>query len=112
MNIQILASARNDLIDGFRFHAEKDIGLGNYFLASLFSDIEALKILAGIHSKSHDKFHRSLSKRFPYAIYYTIENDVAIIHAVVDCRRAPSWIRNHLTIPEQSEADNQHSGDA
>lgn len=96
MKIQILASARNDLIEGFRFYEEKDVGLGDYFIATLYSDIEALRILAGIHGKSHDDFYRSLSKRFPYAIYYTIENDVAIIHAVADCRREPSWIHKHL----------------
>ena len=97
MNIQILASAREDLIDGYHFHEKSEAGLGNYFLTTLYSDIESLRILGGIHSKPYGKYHRSLSKRFPFAIYYTVNDHTVLIRAIVDCRREPSWIRRRLT---------------
>jgi hypothetical protein len=37
-----------------------------------------------------------LSKRFPFAVFYTIADETLYIHAVVDCRRRPAWIREHL----------------
>jgi hypothetical protein len=37
-----------------------------------------------------------LSKRFPYAVYYKVENDVAIVWRVLDLRRNPEKIRNAL----------------
>ena len=37
-------------------------------------------------------YHRALSKRFPFAIFYTVYDEMVSIHAVVDCRRKPAWI--------------------
>lgn len=96
MRLQILDSARDDLIEGFYFYEKQDPGLGDYFLTSLYSDMEALKIFFGIHPKAYRDFHRALSNRFPFAIYYTHDTETVMIRAVVDCRRKPSWIRRHI----------------
>ncbi|MCX6866130.1 MAG: type II toxin-antitoxin system RelE/ParE family toxin [Verrucomicrobia bacterium] len=71
-------------------------GLGTYFLDTLYSDIDSLRILGGIHRKAYKNLHRALSKRFPFAIYYTVESATVRVRSVVDCRRNPSWIRQHL----------------
>jgi hypothetical protein len=42
-------------------------------------------------------FHRLLSKRFPYAIYYQIETgNVVVVYRVLDCRQNPRKIRTVL----------------
>ena len=96
MKIKILASATQDLIDGYWFYEKQAEGLGSYFLDTLFSDVDSLAIYGGIHPKYYDKYHRLLSKRFPFTIYYRVENDIALVHAVLDCRRSPAWIRKKL----------------
>lgn len=96
MKIKILKSASRDLVEGYHFYEKQADGLGGYFLESLFSDIESLKIYAGIHSLHFEKYRRLLSKRFPFGVYYRIENDTALIYAVLDLRRRPAWIRNRL----------------
>jgi hypothetical protein len=96
VNVEILDLAKLDLLDGFHFYEEQQAGLGSYFLTSLYSDIESLRLYAGIHLKPHKNFHRLLSRRFPFAIYYSVSNETAFIHAVVDCRRNPAWIRQRL----------------
>jgi hypothetical protein len=88
MTILILPSARNDLADGCDFYEEREPGTGSYFLESLSSDIESLVGCVGVHRKVFG-YHRALSKRFPYAIYYDLGGDTVRIHAVVDCRRDP-----------------------
>ncbi len=95
MRIKISESAYNDLDEAFVFYESQQEGLGSYFQGSLFSDIDSLKLYAGIHSIHLDK-HRLLSNRFPYAIYYVIKNDLIIVSAVLDCRRSPKWIENKL----------------
>jgi len=95
MTIVILPSARDDLADGFAFYEEQEAGLGSYFLESLFSDIDSLRLYAGIHRKAFG-FHRLLSKRFPYAIYYAIEVEAVRVQAVLDCRSDPAWLRERL----------------
>jgi len=96
MRIELLDLAKADLLDGFRFYEKKEPGIGDYFLTNIFSDIERLKISAGVHRRFHRGFHRALSNRFPVAIYYTVEDGVIRIRSIVDCRRRPSWIQSHL----------------
>ena len=96
MKIEILDKAEDDLVAGFEFYEVKETGLGAYFLESLYSDIESLKLYGGIHRRAYRDFHRMLSKRFPFAIFYKTAADTAFVHAVVDCRRRPAWIRAHL----------------
>lgn len=96
MKIQILDEAEQDLVDASCFYEMQEHGLGDYFLDSLFSDIDSLHLYAGIHSV-HFGYHRILSKRFPFAVYYRIEQDTIQIWAVLDCRRDPTKIQTRLT---------------
>ena len=52
--------------------------------------------IAGVHP-IYFQFHRMLSKRFPFGIYYDVEGDVAYVYAILDLRRDPLWIRKRLT---------------
>ncbi len=65
MRLQILDSARDDLIDGFYFYEKQEPGLGAYFLTSLYSDMEALKILFGIHPQAYRGFTGRFRTDFP-----------------------------------------------
>ena len=95
MKIRILESASQDLIDGFHFYDKQSVGLGSYFIDALFSDIDSLQIYAGIHS-IYFGYHRMLSKRFPFAIYYKLSDTEALVYAILDCRRNPAWIKKQL----------------
>jgi plasmid stabilization system protein ParE len=95
MKIIVRPSARDDLSNGFDFYERQGEGLGNYFAESLSSDIDSLRLYAGIHIKSFG-FFRALSKRFPYAIYYDLEGEAVRIWAVIDCRQDPSAIYRRL----------------
>ena len=96
MKIRILDSATQDLIDGYRFYETQEVGLGNYFLDSLFADVDSLLLYAGIHPVFFRAYHRLLAKRFPFAIYYKIDGDLVLIHAVLDCRKNPAWARKRF----------------
>jgi len=37
-----------------------------------------------------------LIKRFPFALYYLINESSIDIYAILDCRRDPIWIRDRL----------------
>jgi hypothetical protein len=95
VTIEILPDALRDLVSGFRFYEQQASGLGHYFLDCLLEDIDALGVHGGIHAIVFG-YHRSLTKRFPFAIYYRIDSNVVRIRAILDCRRHPSWIRRRL----------------
>lgn len=98
MRIELLEEAEGDLLNGFAFYERQEAGLGQYFLDTLLSDIDSLQLYAGVHAM-HGGYHRLLSKRFPYAIYYRWFHDTAVvrIYAVLDCRQAPERTGEKLT---------------
>jgi len=97
MRIRILDSALEDLDRGRVFYDRQGEGLGAYFIDSLFSEIDSLVLYAGIHRKVFG-YHRALAKRFPYAVYYRIEEDgVVLVWRVLDLRQAPERLHRTLT---------------
>jgi len=97
MKIRLLRSAREDLLRGYEFYEAQNPGIGEYFLDSVSADIDSLLLYAGIHPRSWNGYHRMLTHRFPYAIYYRIAEEEIRIYAVLDCRENPRKHRNRLS---------------
>jgi len=95
MKIKLLTSAIEDLYEGRKFYEKQRGGLGEYFFDSLFSDVDSLTLYAGVHAKVFG-YHRMLSKRFPYAIYYTMKEDSVLVWRILDMRRNPKKIKKSL----------------
>ena len=102
MKIRILPEAERDLEIGADFYESQRLGLGRYFNDCLSSDIESLRVYAGIHERVQGLF-RSLSKRFPFAIYYEFDGEVVDIYAVLDCRQDPDTIVARLKLPRTKQ---------
>lgn len=79
MQVRITRSAETDLLEGYAFYEEQQTGIGEYFLDSLFADINALAPFAGIDPKPIRNLHRTLAKRFPFAIYCELTNEIASV---------------------------------
>lgn len=96
MKILVLAEARDDLRQAYRFYERQRTGLGDYFRSSLISDIDSLRVHGGFHPRLFG-LYRALSRRFPFAIYYDVNGSTLRVFAVLDCRRSPTWIRKRLS---------------
>ncbi len=90
--------ADNDLSESKRFYDEQSPGLGTYFVDSIISDLDALTFYGGIHPE-HFGYYRMVAKRFPFVIYYEIESDLAIIHAILPTRKDPKSLEERLRNP-------------
>ena len=96
MKVKILSSAIEDLYEGRLFYENQGEGLGEYFFDSLFSDIDSLVLYGGIHAKVYG-YHRMLSRRFPFAIYYKLEGKkLSVVYRVLDLRSDPEKIKQTL----------------
>ena len=95
MRIRILPEAERDLDLGAEFYDSQSPGAGSYFIRGLLDDIEGLLKHGGVHAK-HRGFHRAMSHRFPFAIFYELNGDVIDIYAVLDCRQDPTAIESRL----------------
>ncbi len=94
-DVMVLSQVKEDLVKGKEFYDSNEANIGSYFFDSIVSDIESLRLYAGIHSRHHG-LYRMLSKRFPFAIYYDINTVTAVVVAVLDLRRNPTRIRERL----------------
>ena len=97
MKVALSATAEQDLLDGFLFYEQQQQDLGEYFLDSLFADIDALTLFAGVHTQPFQEIYRALGRRFPFSIYYRIEKETALVIAVLDSRQDPDRIRAKLS---------------
>ncbi|MCT0213299.1 MULTISPECIES: type II toxin-antitoxin system RelE/ParE family toxin [unclassified Synechococcus] len=95
MDIRLLDAARDDLRNGWIFYECQLLGLGDRFLDAIEADVRSLSLCAGIHPQV-DGFHRLLIRRFPFALYYLVEEASIDIYAILDCQRDPFWIRSRL----------------
>jgi hypothetical protein len=55
--------AKDDLVDGHAFYESQEAGAGDYFLACVYRDIDALQDNAGIHAKPDGRHHRMICSR-------------------------------------------------
>lgn len=99
MKIRLTAAAQRHLRAGTRFYEDKSGGLGTYFFDSLTADIDSLRIHAGVPAVRFNGYHRMVSRRFPYPIYYRIEHGEIRVRAVLDDRRNPASVKDLLTDP-------------
>ena len=95
MTVVILEDAAEDIELGRQFYESCEAGVGDYFVELILSDLDSLVILAGIHPV-YFSFYRMLSRRFPFGIYYEVEDEVAYVYAILDLRRDPLWINIQL----------------
>ena len=95
MRVKMLDSAHQDMLDGYWFYERQGVGLGDYFADTLYGEIDSLALYAGIHNRKFG-FYRAISRKFPYSIYYEIEEGEARVYGVLDGRRDPSLIYSHL----------------
>ena len=93
--VRILSDAVSDMQAGKRFYEHEDPVLGNYFWDSITTDLEALQVYGGIHSKKFG-FYRMIAKRFPFAIYYDVKDETVFVVAVLPMRKNPEAITKSL----------------
>ena len=95
MRVRILTSALDDLARGRAFYERQAEGVGDYFFDSVFADIDSLALYGGIHRQVFG-YHRLLARRFPFAIYYKMAPEAAVVYRVLDCRQNPAKITRQL----------------
>ena len=91
MRIEILDQAAEDLIEGFHFYEAQQSGLGAYFLSNLYGDIESLRLYGGIHRQAYKEYRRLLSKRFPFAVFYTVQRETIVTVQILGAKNTWSY---------------------
>jgi len=93
--VRVKEFAAIDLKKAKAFYERQAEGLGSYFFDALLADMETLSWSAGIHPREYGYF-KMLARRFPYSIYYSVDDETVSVVAVLDQRRSP--VHNYLEL--------------
>ena len=91
--VRIRASARDDIRDAFDWYEDQSPGLGNEFVTELDRVISKLTTDPRIYQTVNKEVRRALARRFPYGIYYLVDEDRVNVLRVLHLARDPRKIR-------------------
>ncbi len=92
----IRPEAKADLLDAFRWYQEQRQGLGHDFKLCVEEVISKMQRNPFVHKKIFQNVRRSVTKRFPFGVFYTVEDEKIIILAVLHARRDPVKWKNRI----------------
>lgn len=95
-NLRFVPEIEKDITSGYTWYEAKSRGLGEEFLRMFYAYAIEITRNPLLYPKVYSKFRRCLIRRFPYAIYFTSEDDQIIVFGVFHCARDPQTIRAKL----------------
>ena len=94
--LRFLPEVEEDAISGYLWYEMKSPGLGEEFLRMFYACAGDIPQNPLLYQTVHTVFRRCLLRRFPYAIYFTINNDQIIVTGLFHCARDPRAVESKL----------------
>jgi len=99
-SLRFLHEVEEDLFVGYSWYEGKVLGLGEKFLQMFYNCTANLPQNALIYEKVYGDFRRCFLRKFPYAVYFQIEEHQVIVFGLFHCARDPRTIKSKLTSRE------------
>ncbi|MDH5356741.1 MAG: type II toxin-antitoxin system RelE/ParE family toxin [Gammaproteobacteria bacterium] len=87
MNLQYTERARIDLEKAFVWYERQRRGLGFEFLDCVENAVKIISETPELYRVHYSVFRGCLIRRFPFSVFYTVEDSEVIIHSVFDTRQ-------------------------
>jgi plasmid stabilization system protein ParE len=98
MKYRFHREALEEYEEAIRYYHEK-AGLGERFSATIQSSIQNIVLNPLAWQQLEEGVHRYVVRGFPYYIFYTIEDRVIVLLAIVHTKRRPGiWKRRRLSL--------------
>ena len=94
MRFEFAEAAREEFIAGIDYYEFQQTGLGLAFSEQVYATIERIIDFPSGWTPLDSTLHRCLVKQFPYALVYTVLDQVLVITAVMNLHRKPGYWRN------------------
>ena len=92
----LTAEAEADLDEAFAWYQQQVEGLGHRFLASVEDQFERILENPRLYQEVGQQVRRALTRRFPYPVYYLLEDGTVVVLAVLHQARDPDHWRRRL----------------
>jgi hypothetical protein len=88
--------AELDLHSSFEFYELQKDGLGQEFMTQVDLTIQCIKLNPFQFSQEKQNIRKALVERFPFAVYYFLNDDLINIFAIFHFSRNPKKLRGRI----------------
>ncbi len=88
--------AAEEFLQAAAHYAETGTSLGLAFIAAMEEAVGLLLEHPGLGQEVSEGIRRHLLRRFPFSVYYTLENEQLFILAVAHMKRRPEYWRERV----------------
>ena len=92
MKVRFLPEAEAELIDAAHWYRQQAPGLDQEFLRCVDQALANVGRMPRLFPVIHRQLRRALVRRFPYAIFFSLNEEEVVIYAVFHCRMDPRHI--------------------
>lgn len=92
VEVRLRPEAEQDLLEAALWYEANEPGLGGQFLDCVQAALAAIAEQPVAYTVVYNSVRRALVKRFPFGVFYTIEDDGVVVIAVLHGSRHPrAW---------------------
>ncbi|MDD2710655.1 MAG: type II toxin-antitoxin system RelE/ParE family toxin [Verrucomicrobiae bacterium] len=105
----LLPEAKADVANAYRWYENQSQGLGMEFLRCVETTLLSIQRTPFIHPCVYEFCRRALVRRFPFAIFFELEQDQnrCVVYSIFHCSQNPQKWQNRL--PMRSNEPSQES---
>lgn len=81
--------AEQDIQEAFNWYEQRVLGLGREFLRCVDAAFSKINHSPVVYPIRYKNIRRTLTRRFPFGVFYIITNEEIIVLAVLHARRDP-----------------------
>ena len=94
LQLRIRPEAERDLREAATWYEQQRMGLGSEFLDAVQSTFGNISGQPALYPLLHRNTRRALTLRFPFGVYYRVQQEVLVIVAVMHGSRSPRrWMQ-------------------
>ena len=87
--LRFLPEVEEDVIAAYAWYEEKSAGLGKDFLLVFYGAAEEITLNPLLYRMVCGAIRRRLLRRFPYAVYFALEDSELVVLGLFHCARDP-----------------------
>ena len=88
--------ALTEYSEAVQYYAEQRVDLAQEFIDAVEGAVYRLRDSPKLYPAIDRDIRRCLTRKFPYAILYTVEPDFILILAVMHCKKKPGYWKSRL----------------
>jgi len=89
-------AAEEDILIGYQWYEERQAGLGTRFLEALEALFDQILENPRLYLELVPGVRRSVTRTFPYLVFYAFEQNVIHVLAVIHAAQDPDYIEERL----------------